>query len=303
MVTGTVVGRSRGDALVALEAAFDAIVESEALLSTWRTDTPLSRLNEAAPGVATECPGALAELLARALETSRASGGAFDPTVGALVSVWDLRGRGRVPSAAEVAAALADTGYWLLSIDAGAGRATRATAGVRIDEGAFGKGYGLELARGALARLGVDAAFLDMGGQVLAVGSGAGDGFVVEIAHPAQRTVAAGALRLRDASAATSGESERFVVVEGRRYGHILDPRSGWPVPAYGSVTVVASDPVLADMLSTMLYVLGPDEGLAFVGERRDVAVLYLLPGPDALTARFNAPMSDRLIWLDATCP
>jgi thiamine biosynthesis lipoprotein len=112
--------------------------------------------------------------------------------------------------------------------------------------------------------------------------------WLIPIAHPTQRARPAAWLRLRKGSVSTSSQSERFVRAGGRRIGHVLDPRTGQPVPAWGSVSVVADDPTVADVASTALLVLGPDSGLQWARIRNDVGVLFLIEHEGRLEQRWN---------------
>ena len=134
---------------------------------------------------------------------------------------------------------------------------------------------------------------IDFGGQVL-IGSGAIDDGV-SIADPGQRDRSLGRLRLRGLSAATSTQSVRS--------GHLVDPRTGSRAEAFGSVTAVSSDPLLADALSTALFVLGPDAGLKVAGEHPDLEALYLVQTPEGLRARMTPGMRALLVTLDIPDP
>ncbi len=279
---------SRASALDAAESALGALEATEALLSTWDPSTPLSRLNASPDGHAFPVPAPLLRLLAEAARWSDRTAGAFDPSVGPLVDAWDLRGAGRVPSDTEIAEALGAVGMAGFRIDSVAWTVTRPRASAWIDTGAFGKGVGLREAAGVLRARGVEDAVLDLGGQLMVVGAGS---LLVGVAHPVDRTCSVARLRLRDASVATSGSSERG--------GHILDPRTGRPVPPWGSVTVVAPDALVADVLSTALYVMGPRAGMAWVealdsGEAPysgQVAVLFQEMSDGRVVPTWNAAM------------
>ncbi|MDT8369744.1 MAG: FAD:protein FMN transferase, partial [Longimicrobiales bacterium] len=249
---------TREAGLEAIEAAFERVARLEGVLSTWRDDTDLARLNRIPVGHAVRLAPELRGILTEALGWSGRTEGAFDPRVGALVDAWDLRGEGRVPELRGLERAVKASGPDAFQLDGD--RAIRLREGAWIDAGSFGKGAALRDAHRALVELGVTDALLDFGGQILAMGAGGAgaDGWTVPVAHPSRRDETAATLRLRDRSAATSGSSERFVTVDGVRYGHLLDPRSGRPVEAWGSVTVIASDPFVADVLSTALFVVGP---------------------------------------------
>lgn len=286
---------SRAVGITSIEAAFSAVRATDDLLSTWRGDTELARLNRAPAGAPVPLSPALERTLRSVSRWSRLTRYAFDPAIGALVDAWDLRGAGRLPSGGELAGALARSGLrhfrWLEHA------VVRDSDGVWIDSGGFGKGAALAAARDSLLAHGITAATLDFGGQVLVLGRDrAGRDWLVPVAHPARRDRPVALLRLRDRSASTSSQSERFVEAGGRRLGHVLDPRSGRPVAPWGSVTVVAADPMLADILSTALLVLGPDQALAWGRDRRDVALLVLEERDGRVRPRWTAALEPFLV-------
>jgi thiamine biosynthesis lipoprotein len=292
---------SRASGIAAIESAFGAVRVADSLLSTWRDDSELARLNQAPPGQPTPVSPPLARMLAEVERWSRATGDAFDPTVGALVDAWDLRGRGRVPSPAQLAEARERTGRRAFRVSADGRRLCRLVSGAWLDSGGFGKGAALAAARDSLAAHGITSALLDFGGQVFAVGADVGDrAWAVPVAHPSRRLEPVARLALRDRSASTSAQSERFVEVGGRRYGHILDPRTGRPVPAWGSVTVVAADPLVADILSTALLVLGPDTALAWARGRPEIGVMVLEERQGRVLPRWS-PGLDAFLVQDST--
>jgi thiamine biosynthesis lipoprotein len=289
----------RPSGLGAIESVFREVQRLDDLLSTWREDTELSHLNRAPVGQAVPASAEILGLLGQARRWRDETQGAFDPGLGSLIDAWDMRGEGRRPSPEELNLALAASGLDLFDLDVEGGTLRRTREGSWIDSGAFGKGAALRTARAALTGLGIRSALLDFGGQVLAMGGGQeGSGRSVAIAHPARRHEPAALIRLTDASASTSGQSERALEVDGCRLGHILDPRSGFPVPAWGSVTVVAADPLAADALSTALFVLGPEDALRWARDRPDVGVLVLVERDGRLQAGWNAALGAHVIEL-----
>ncbi|MBI4539004.1 MAG: FAD:protein FMN transferase [Gemmatimonadetes bacterium] len=294
---GLVEARDRASGIDVLERAFAEVRRLESLLSTWRDDTELARLNAAEPRVPVHVSPALLAVLTEVAPWTEATRGAFDPAVGALVDVWDLRGRGRSPTPEELAQARALAGPGAFELDPVAGTVTRARSGSWLDSGGFGKGAALREVRKVLDARGVRRALFDFGGQLLVLGAPDGaDTWPVGVAHPERRDESVAEIRLRDGSVATTSASERFVEVGGERLGHVLDPRSGTPVPAWGSVTVVAEDPLVADMLSTAVFVLGPKEGAAWAEGRQDVGVLLLVPSAHGLEAHWNRTMERWLV-------
>lgn len=254
----------------AIEQGFKEVARLEGVLSSWRSDSQIGRLNAASPGSAIRLSHELAALLAEAGTWVNATGSAFDPAIGALIDVWGFRtAKTDVPLDAAIAAALRLSGWARLSLHGDT--MMRGPAGWWIDTGGFGKGAALRAFAAILRARAVGSAVLDFGGQLTVIGEAD-----VAVASPLDRERAVESLRVRDVSVSTSSQSERFVVIDGARYGHILDPRSGRPVRAWGSVTVVHPDALAADAVSTALYVMGPAAALQWAQEHPDFGVLVL---------------------------
>ena len=262
----------RAPALALAEIAIAAVAETEELLSTWRSDSELSRFNRAPAGARVALSPATMGALEVALDCTAESAGAFDPTVAPLLEAWGTRSGGRLPSAEEIAAARARLGAARL-------RPGRTPAGwhqpggLQLEEGGFGKGAGLDL---ALVRVGERAPraalWLDFGGQI--AWTGQSSPVVVRLADPRDRSRAVLELTLTAArgSLATSGNSERAATVKRAdggevQVGHLIDPRSGYPAASFGSATVFAASATVADCRSTALFVLGADAGARWLGE------------------------------------
>jgi thiamine biosynthesis lipoprotein len=290
MLEMTVHARYRESALAASEAVLAEIRRVEALLTTWRPGGELARVDSAPPGKALPVSAELADLLSEVFEWAPRTEGAFDPAILPLVEAWGLRGPGRIPSAEELSAARRASGTAHFRIDATGRSVTRLAAGAGIDEGAWGKGYALDRAARILRAARVSSAVLNLGGEVLAFGDDLSERpWRVPVAHPRDRQRTVVELGLSDLSAATSGDSERGREVAGRRIGHILDPRTGEPAPDFGSVTVVAPSGLVADVLSTACFVLGPEAGLGLSERLRRAGfenqVLFLVDRGDGLEA------------------
>jgi thiamine biosynthesis lipoprotein len=279
----------RPAALAASERAVEALEAAEARLSTWRDDTELARLNRTPVGE----PRTLTPALARDLQAARScweeTGGAFDPGVGALVRAWSLRNGGRIPDPAELRAAKGVSGLRLHD-----GVAVR-EKDLLLEEGGWGKGAGLVDALEALKRDGVARASLDLGGQVAVLG-----GWEIPVADPRWRDRSVAVLKVDGGSVSTSGNGERGIVVEGKRLGHILDPRTGEPAPDFGSLTVWTADPLRADCLSTGLYVLGSERALAWAAAHPGVEVLVLRTEGDRLRALASPGLRGKLKTVDS---
>jgi thiamine biosynthesis lipoprotein len=192
----------------------------------------------------------------------------------ALLQAWDIRLGGRTPDAGALAAARRASGQALLELDRDHGTARLLDPAAGVEEGGFLKGYALD----AMRRIaGVPSGWIDFGGQVLAWGRP----LTVDIADPQERQRTRCTLVLVEASLSCSGTSER-----GR---HILDPRTGEPCTAWGSSAVVAADALSADVLSTALYVLGADAGLAWAEAHAVAAAFLLNDGSVRMSTAFRA--------------
>jgi thiamine biosynthesis lipoprotein len=261
-------------------AAMEAVEER---LSTWRDDSELAAFNRAPVGEWAELSPQLGDDLAEAVRWARATDGAFDPTVGALVNVWGLRIGGREPSPGELIAARATVGAGGLEVDGQRGR--RLVSGVVVEEGGFGKGVALREGGDAGVAAGATCVVLDLGGQWLVTGACSHQR--IGVADPGDRQREMAWLELANGSVATSGNSERSIEVGGVTLGHLLDPRTGRPAPDHGSVTVVVADPVAADCLATAVAVLGPEVG--------PTVAARAAPGAGLILARVDAAGRVRL--------
>ena len=263
---------SRTAGLQTLEAAVLELERTEAELSTWRETSDISALNRQPIGSPWRASSpAQCRMFAEIWEWHSASDGAFDPAIGALMAAWDVHGDGAIPAPTAQAMARQRSGLRHLRFDAATCTITR-TADAAMDVGAFGKGEALDRAARVM---GGEAWMIDLGGQVT-VGGTAAD-WPIDVAHPSDRSRAHLQLRLQSGSLSTSGGSERDTRVSGRRVGHIFDPRTAEPAGFDGSVTVWHQRGLTADILSTVLYVMGPERGLRWA-ERHGVAALYLIP-------------------------
>ncbi len=261
------------DALVGSEAALSECARIEAECSTWNPDSLWSRLN-AAQGRPVRLGEEWLSLLGQMKAWNLCTEGTFDPVLMALLQAWDMRGGGRMPAPEELAEARKASGAGLLELNAEARTARLADSKAGLEEGGFLKGYALDRMRRST---GMSAGWLDFGGQILAWGPPR----PVSIADPQHRNQRRVKLDLWNASLSSSGTSERGP--------HILDPRSGERCAAWGATAVVATEALTADVLSTALYVMGPEAGLVWA-ERHEVAAAFLLnDGSVRMTRAFQA--------------
>ena len=263
--------------LLPAQAALNAIDAIEAQLTVFRDTSALSVINRRAADEEVPCDADLFALLSRCDRLTRATGGAFDITSTPLSQCWGfLRREGRVPSDSEIAAARDLVGMNDVGLDARRTSVRFFKSGMALNLGAIGKGYALDRVAGSLRHAQVHHALLSAGrSSMLAIG-GRGRGWPVDIVSPRrQRPIAR--VWIRDAALGTSGAGEQFVVVDGRRFGHVLDPRTGWPSDGMLSATVITASAADADALSTAFLVGGPALAQRYC-ERHEGVLALLTP-------------------------
>ena len=276
-------GADRAALESAATAAFDEVARYEDVTSNWREDSELSSLHTAldaggAAGAPVAVSADLFEVLAAARGWAVRSEGAFDATIEPLTRAWDLRGKGRVPSDADVTAAMARVQGRDVVLDPSARTVQGGKPGLAFDLGGIAKGAAIDRAVAVLRARGVERALLNFGGQVYGLGAPVGaEAWSVELADPRARAASVARVSLRDRSVSTTAASERSLEVGNTTINHVLDPRTGRPSPAWGSAVVVAARAIDADAASTALYVLGPVEGRAWVARQPDLEAILLV--------------------------
>jgi FAD:protein FMN transferase len=242
------------------EEALDEIERLEGQLSFYRPSSEISNLNVRAAREPVAVDPRLFRLLQRARALCEATDGAFDITVAPLVRCWGFTdGTGRLPEPGELAAARAAVGFDRLALDDEAFAVHFTTEGVMLDLGAIGKGYALERAAALLREAGITSALLHGGtSTVVAVGAPpGGEAWQVAIQHPAHPDEMVATIGLRDAALSVSAVRGKAFEVEGCLLGHVIDPRSGWPVRGAQLAAVTAESATDTDALSTALLVRG----------------------------------------------
>jgi len=273
----------------AVHEALDEIDALEDQMSVYREWSELSRLNRSAALTPVAVEKRLYGLLRRAEELGCATGGAFDITAGPLVRAWGFFDRaGRLPAPEEIEAARARTGWRHVYFDNTAGTVAFRREGVELNLGSIGKGYALDRAAGRLRDAGLRSFLIHAGhSSILAAGDSiSGPGWEVSLRDPRRRNRSLGSVRLSDRALSTSGTAEQSFEQGGRRYGHILDPRTGWPASCNALVSVAAPDAATAEALSTAFFVMSGDEVREYCLAHPEVASIVLAAAAD--------PPSDR---------
>lgn len=279
----------------AAHLALNRVQELEARLSYFREDSDLGRINRLAAEGPLEVGPDCVDVLSQALDHCRATAGAFDISASPLWRCWGFhRRKGRMPSPKEISEALRHVDYRRIDLDAKKGTVRLNRPGMEINLGSIGKGYALDQAAAVLQKSGLSAALLHAGHSSMLAWGDSGSphsGWNVEIAHPWLPDTAVARVRLRNQALATSGLNQQFFEHGGKRYGHILDPRTGWPVENRALASVVAPEAARADALATAFFVLSSSEIDEFCERNSEIGALVVeeSDGGEFLYQRFGA--------------
>lgn len=275
-------------------AVRQALERVDALMSTYRADSEVSRLNRHESSEPLAVSAETHAVLSAAQAVSSATGGAFDVTVGPLVDAWGFGPpeTSEPPSAETVRGLMERTGWQKLVLDTQSPAVRKTVPQLRIDLSAIAKGYAVDLVAEALERLGHRNYLVEVGGEVRAAGRrDAGRPWRIGVERP--ESTGRGVhriLQLSDTAVATSGNYRNFREADGQRFGHVLDPRTGRPTAnRVVSATVLDPSAMRADALATALLVLGESEGMA-LAEREDLAVLLLVEDAGESLREFKSP-------------
>lgn len=272
------------------ETAVDALSLVGRLEEKWSVFQPhseLSRFNAAEVSQWVELSSETMELVIRGLVAYQQTAGAFDMTAASLTEAWGFsRSKGRMPSAAELEAALKQVGSCYVEVDQAARRLRKRKDGLKVNPGGIGKGLALDRVAAWLRSSQVEN-FLIHGGKssIVAAGNRArspGEGWQIAVRNPRNNEQVLGILHLFDQSLGTTGHAHQFFHYQGQRFGHVIDPRSGWPIQGIESITVLCTEAAMADALATGLYVLGPNHWDAFARNHPEIAFLAVIPGKRA---------------------
>ncbi|HFI0462892.1 TPA: FAD:protein FMN transferase [Streptococcus suis] len=264
-----------------MDQAIEYIKKMEELLSTNIEGSDVYKINAAAGQEPVKVSAETFELIEKALEYSELTEGRFDITIGAVNDLWRIgQDDARVPSQDEIDQALQKIDYKKVILDADNQTVFLSEAGMRIELGGISKGYiGTGIAD-MFYQTGVTTAIINLGGNVIVMGTspGSDEGWNVGVQDPDEvRGATVGTQRAKDYAIITSGIYERFLEVDGTRYHHILDPKTGYPLDNnISGVTVFAPRSTDGDALSTSLFLFGIEEGLEFVNQMEGVEAVFI---------------------------
>jgi FAD:protein FMN transferase len=276
----------------ATQAAQTAIAEVQRIemkFSRYRASSVVSKINGAAGGSAVAIDKETAQLLSFAEQLYHLSDGLFDATSGSLRKVWDFK-QAALPDRLQLSRGLADIGWE--GVHHSAAQCRLARPGMELDFGGFGKEYAADRAASLLKEYGVEHALVNLGGDIHALGchvlpEQAGLAWKVEVQHPRRDKASLAGIDVYGGGMATSGDYERFFELDGQRYCHVLNPRTGWPVSYWQSITVLAPNTTMAGALTTIAMLKEADglawldtQNVAYVAVRHDGVVIENLSPP-----------------------
>ncbi len=282
-----VVGASRTRA--AINKALDRMSEIGVKFNCTSPDSPLYQFNHYRTPIKDP---ELVALIKYSLDTSRDTGGANDPTVEPLEDLWGFyttsKSSGTVPSQAAIRAALAKTGWRKIIVRNG--EVTATDKNVCLDLGSIAKGYAIGEAEKVLKAEGIPSALIIGGGQVQAFGHPApGRNWKVGVRNPRHDGYMASLEFPKEDGISTAGDYERYFIVNGVRYHHIMDPATGYPARGAMSVSVIMPDPTDADALDTSLFVMGPRKAMAYLKKHPAIGYIFVDSKGKIFSSRGNA--------------
>ncbi|MGI9533668.1 MAG: FAD:protein FMN transferase [Thermodesulfobacteriota bacterium] len=252
--------------------------EIDYIFSNYRDDSILSTVNSKAGTEPVKVPEEFIKLTNSSIEYSKMSNGAFDISVGYLFNLWKKSAKNdTLPSEDQISNALKCTGYEKIVIDDTKNTVYFKSDCLKLDYGAIGKGYAVDQVAGILKTYGIDYGLLNFGGNILALDSNDDNKtWEVGIQDPFDKENVLTKVNIHDLGIATSGDYEKYFKIKGKRYSHIIDPKTGYPVEKLSSVTVLANSGEEAGAFSTAFTVMGPESAIKFANNNDNVAVIVV---------------------------
>ena len=247
-----------------IELAINEISRIEKLISSWDPASQTSKINKNAGIIPVKVDPELFDLITRAITISELTGGAFDVSYASMDGLWSFDGTmSQLPPIELIESSVAHVGYERIRLDPDNRTVFLQEPGMKIGFGAIGKGYAADKAKQLLVSQGVVAGIINASGDMSTWGKQAdGTDWNIAITNPLNKNQAFATLPITEGAVVTSGDYEKYAMIDGVRYAHIIDPRTGYPAKGILSVTVFASRAELADALATAVFVMGQVVGL-----------------------------------------
>lgn len=264
-----VVHTDEGAARKAINDAFSAMERVDRLMSNFKDDSDISRINKIAVNEDITVDGEVIEVLKKSIYYSKISNGAFDITIGGAEELYDFGNGGKLPEGHKFKDAVGSIGYKNIRIKGNTVRLLK--KGIKLDLGGIAAGYAVDKGIEAIKKYGINDALINISGDIRAIGKSENGSWKIGVLHPREEDKLMNTLLLKDISVATSGDYRKFFISHGKRYHHILNPSTGLPAEGIRSVTIIAPLAVDADALSTTVFVMGKEKGMALIEKLKEV--------------------------------
>jgi thiamine biosynthesis lipoprotein len=266
----------------AIKQAFEEINRIESIMSLYKSDSELSRINQIAHKEQVKISQEMTELLLISQNAWQLTSGGFDPTASPIIKLWGFyKNEGKVPEEREIKEKLKLVGFKNIVFDKSRREIKFLSPGIKLDSNAIAKGYAVDQAVRVLKGIGIQRALINAGGDIYALGGKKPqEHWTIGIRNPMQKDKVFASIELSNRAIVTSGNYEKFFTIDDKQYCHIIDARTGYPVQNILSVTVLAPEVALADALATGIFVLGKEKGLELLNSLENIdGVIITLDG------------------------
>ena len=274
----TVVAENQAKGDEYMDLAIAEITRIERLISSWDPNSQTSMINKNAGLAPVKVDRELFNLIERAIKISKLTQGAFDISYASMDRIWKFDGSVmEMPSEEAIKQSVAKVGYQNIEMDPENSTVFLKKEGMKIGFGAIGKGYAADMAKALLLKHGVTSGIINASGDLNAWGTQPdGKDWMVAIVNPINKNKVFSWLPVRDQAVVTSGNYEKFIILNGERYTHIIDPRTGYPSKGVRSATIFTKNAELADALATSIFVMGVETGVDFVNQLKGVECIIV---------------------------
>lgn len=249
--------------------AFSAMERVDRLMSNFKEESNVSKINRRAGSEAVEVDSDVIEVIKKSIYYSEISNGAFDITIGGVEDLYNFEDEGRLPEKGKFKNSVSLIGYKNIIVDGN--RVGLAKKGMKLDLGGIAAGYAVDKGIDAIKKNGVADALINAGGDIRVMGESENGKWKIGVLHPREENKLINTLTLKDISVTTSGDYRKYFISEGKRYHHILNPSTGLPTEGVESVTIIAPLAVDADALATAVFVMGKKKGMELIEKLKDV--------------------------------
>ncbi|MGQ1911624.1 FAD:protein FMN transferase [Marinifilum sp. RC60d5] len=283
----TAVSTNQEKAKVAIQAGITEIKRIEQLISSWDENSQTSEIIHNAGIKPVKVNQELFNLIRRSKKISNLTHGAFDISYASMDKIWKFDGSvNSLPNPADVAASVSKINYKNIILDKDNTSVFLKNKGMKIGFGAIGKGYAANKALELMSKMDLDGALVNASGDLISWGKDeGGKSWRIGISNPKEKNHIFSWLTIDETAVVTSGNYEKFILIDGERYSHIIDPRTGYPVKGLSSVTIICPNAELADALATSVFVLGKEDGLKLINKLKGIECIMVTDDQNMITS------------------